>query len=63
GGSFSGEASPENVPWEPPQGAALGTEVAHEGNPTKSAGLTRCLGRETLIKHWSHQIKPDSYNS
>ncbi|WP_171977223.1 hypothetical protein [Brasilonema sennae] len=46
-----------------PQGAALGTEVAHEGNPTKSAGLTRCLGRETLIKHWSHQIKPDSYNS
>ncbi|WP_172195180.1 hypothetical protein [Brasilonema sennae] len=51
------------MPWEPPQGAALGTEVAHEGNPTKSAGLTRCLGRETLIKHWSDQIKPDSYIS
>ncbi|WP_171976342.1 hypothetical protein [Brasilonema sennae] len=21
------------MPWEPPQGAALGTEVADEGNP------------------------------
>jgi hypothetical protein len=38
-----------------PQGAALGTEVAHERNPTKSAGLTRCLGRETVIKHWTHR--------
>jgi hypothetical protein len=46
GGTLCSPASPQKLPWEPPFGYA------------QSARLTanaRCLGRETLLQHWSHR--------
>jgi hypothetical protein len=37
---------------ETPFSRPSGSPVAYGGKPSCSAGLTRYLGRETLIKYW-----------